>query len=358
MKQLALLIGIGLPSVAHAEDASEAKHAALVAVFAKQACIPPVSVVVDRKQKQENNYEVLLHQDGAAAIACAYLSSSMSAKAPAFACVSIDPASGALASRPPQLFAGNSYQVPSACALGYCRPNEKAKSDGSDLIAFSNDNTKLARVASDQDAKLEIYDVKTKKRLHAMTLEGGYNAADLIFHGDFVFATGYAAGPDGGVWMYNASKGKFIGTVGEVATGEDSSYVNISSGSYAVVDNALVVSDGGYEEARVDLTTGKITMRKLPRPAACTEKAWGATQEYDQIGDAGGAKPPAKCVQAVRAAQKTFWKVANPTPDAGFTKIGDKRYKLVHDKKGASLQVLDANATKPRTIKLATCKIK
>ena len=57
----------------------------------------------------------------------------------------------------------------------------------------------------------------------------------------------------------------------------------------------------------------------------------------------------------MRAAQKKFWPKAPAT--RGFLTVGGTGYKLKHGTK-AELLVLDANATKPRTVQLPVCKVK
>jgi hypothetical protein len=363
MKQVGLVIAASLvPVVAHADDPdpSEVKHATVVAAVGKQPCLPPAKIVVDKKQKIDITYGVALRADGTSAVVCAAQGGSYGADQSPFACFTVDPASGALASRPTKLFPGDSYRVPSACGLGYCRPKETTKpSEHGDLLALSNDGARVVRLdRSLEAAKLEVFDAKSKALQRSIPLEGGLEPADVIVHGDYIFVAAYAAGPDGGLWMYSASKGKSLGTVGTVTGDDDGGYVNISGGSYEIVDDKLIANDGGYEEATVDLATGKITTRSLPKPAACTDDAWMNVQSFDQIGDVGDGKPPAKCMKAIRAAQKTFWKKPAPKLDAGFTTIGDKRMKLDYSAKGAAVQVLDANAKKPRTVKLAVCKVK
>jgi hypothetical protein len=351
MIKLALVIAVSLvPRAVQAQDPADAKHATMVAAIAKLACVPPPKIVVDKKQQIENVYKLTLHADGTKPVICA-ARDGLANDAP-FACFTVDPATGALASRPTQLFPGSAYLVPSGCAHGFCRPKETVKPDASsEVLGFSNDGTRVARTGD----KLEIYDAKSKTLQRTIELEGGLQPTDLIFHGDLVFVAAMAAGPDGGVWMYSAGKGKLLGAVGPPPTADGASYVNISNGSYRIVDGkTLVVSDGGYEEATVDLATTKITMRSLPKPAACTDEAWQAVQSFDQIGEVDG-KPPAKCLKAVRAEQKKFWKAAPAKPNADFTLVGDASYKLRHDK-APTLQVLDANAKKPRTVKLAVCK--
>lgn len=93
--------------------------------------------------------------------------------------------------------------------------------------------------------------------------------------------------------------------------------MNLYGGSYELAGAThFVASDGGYEEATVDLTTGAISMRTLPKPAACSDDDLAAQQSTDIIGD--GEKVKAKCTKSVRAAQKKFWP---KSPARGFLTV-------------------------------------
>ncbi len=154
--------------------------------------------------------------------------------------------------------------------------------------------------------------------------------------------------------MWSATTGASRGPVG-VRSGEDVDPVNITSGGYALADAThLVVNDGGFSEAAVDAMTGTVTMRSLPRPAACSREAWAAQQNVDIIGPAGGDPPRGRCTRAVRAAQKAFWKSKAPT---GVVAVGGKRYAVRHTSTRAELLVLAAGATRPRSRSLPVCKL-
>ncbi len=364
MKRLVGVIGLVLaPSFAVADDDPGAgKHAAVLAAMAKTACVPPAQVVVSKKDDIVNLYSVALSVENNTLVACASRADNLqiaSAKKP-FQCWTIDPVTNALAARPAAFMPGRSYHVGSACAEGYCKPKEKPNPDATDVLGFSADGTKAARVV---DTKIQIFDAKTKAFQRELLLldentgnGNGFGATEIIFVGDTLVVTGYAAGPDGGAWIWNAKTGKLLGPVG-ASTG-DEPYVNIYGGGYELADAThFVAHDGGYEEATVDMTTGSVSMRMLPKPAACTDEDLMMQRSNDILDDgSGGGTVKAKCTKAIRAAQKKFWPKTPPV--RGFVaSVGGKSYKLKHGAK-TELLVLDANAANPMTVQLPVCKVK
>jgi hypothetical protein len=361
MKRLAFAITAlsVAPTVVIADDDPGAgKHAAVLAAMAKKACVPPAKVVVSKKDDVVNYYAAYLASENNALVACVSRTQTLeiAGAGKPFQCWTIDPTTNALAARSAAFVPGRSYRIPSGCAEGYCKPKEKPNPDASEeIVAFSADGTKVARVGE----TIQIYDAKTKAfqrefpMLDEKTGEGnGLGLGDVVYVGDTLIVVGYAAGPDGGAWIWNAAKGKYLGPVGS-RNGESGGYVNIYGGGYELADAThFVAHDGGYEEATVDMTTGAVSMRTMPKPDACTHEDLMAQQSLDIVGDGDKVKP--KCTKAVRAAQKKFWTKA---PLRGFLGVGGKGYKLKHGAK-AELLVLDANAAKPKTVQLPVCKLK
>ena len=344
---------------ARADDPGAAKHAAMLAATTKKPCVPPSQVRVDKDTT--NEYRLSLGIESGALALCASRVI-MGGPGEPFACWTVDPKTAALATRAPTLLVGTAYQVGSACRLGYCRPKEKPPANAAsvddepqDLLAISADGSKVA-IARFRSSELTIFDAKTKAFQRQFSLhddktgEGmGFDASDLVFVGDLVFAVGFAAGPDGGVWMFSASKGKLVGAVGP-----KDGYLSIYGGGYELADAShFVASDGGYNEATVDTATAAVTMKSLPRPAACTEDGWGRAMERDMNNDAS-VKVPQKCSKAIASAQAVFWP---KTPASGFKRFDGKGFKLRYDKK-AELLVLAADAKKPKALTLAVCNVK
>jgi len=363
MKPLALVIAtlVVTPRLAIAQEPAVARHAALLAAMAKQACVPPAKVVVNKREGVTNEYALFLGVEDATLVACATRRpGETGASAAPFACWTVDGTTGALTARPATMLAGRAYRVASGCAEGYCRPNETPApptEDLRELLAFSVDGTRVARLGS---ATIQLFDRATKAPRREVPLlddngEGtGLGVADIILAGDTVFVAAYAAGPDGHVWMWNATTGTSLGPVG-VRSRDEVDHVNITSGGFALADATHVVAtDGGYTEATVDAVTGKVARRTLPRPAACSVDDWTAQQDLDIIGPASGGAPRAKCTRAVRAAQRSFWKAKAPT---GMIAVGGTRYAMRHTNGRADLLVLAAGATKPRWRSLRVCKV-
>lgn len=361
---IAMVTFILAPQLVRADDdPGAAKHGAMLAAMSKKPCVPPAQVHVAKDTN--NEYRLSLGVEASALVVCASRTTFGAPQDP-FACWSVDPKTGALATRKPTLLAGTAYRVASACALGYCRPKQKppAKAEDApqDLLAISTDGSKVAiATGMNPDASsgmsLAIFDAKTKTFQREISLhddktgEGmGYEPADLVFVGDLVFVAGYAAGPAGDVWMFSASKGKPVGGVGP----KDNA-VNIYGGGYGLVDAThFRVSDGGYNEAIVDTTTAAVTMKSLPKPAACSQDDWERSMERDTLDDSS-IKVAKKCSKALASAKAAFWKTSSAP--SGFIRFDGKGFKLRH-KKTAELLVLEANATKPKALTFPVCNVK
>lgn len=354
---LSLVLALAPRLAAGDDDPGAGKHAQLVAAMTKAACVPPASVVVSKKDSVTNGYSVFLGVENNALVACASRSQSDVMDKP-FQCWTIDPTTNALAARPASLLPGHTYGVASACGEGFCKPKEKpaTTSDIPEILTVSADGSKVARFSAET---IQIFDAKTKafQREFPMMDKAGkgnpFGVHDAFYVGDMLVIVGLAAGPDGGAFLYNASKGTFVGPVGKGA-GADVGYVSVYGGGYELVDAThFVAHDGGYEEATVDLTTGAISTRSMPTPAGCTAEDVEKQRSFDNVGD--GEKPKAKCTKALRAAMKKFW--GKPPATQGMISVGGTGYKLVHGAK-AELLVLPAGAKKPKSVPLPVCKVK
>lgn len=350
-----------LPSLASAEDLFGERHAKLVATMSKKACVPPARLGTMKNDETANRYSLFVGGDGSNVVACAARAGDFGIGDKPFQCWTVDPKTGALATREVMFVPGHAYGVSSGCAEGYCKPGEKppTTTDHREVLAFSLDGSKVARTSGPD---ILIFDTKTKKferqfpMLDDQGNGNGLGTGDIIYVGDMLVVVGYAAGPDGGAFLWNASKGTFLGPIGKPANpGSDSvPYVNLYNGTYELVDAThLVVRDAGYEEATVDLTTGAISARSLPTPKGCTAAEVAEQQNIDIVGE--GDKPSARCRKALAAAQKKFWPA--PPISRGMITIGATGYKLVHGVK-AELLVLPAGAKKPRSVTLPVCKVR
>ena len=351
-----------LPSLAAAEDLFGERHAKLVATMSKKACVPPARLGTMKNDESANRYSLFVGGDSSGVIACAARAGFFGIGDKPFQCWTVDPKTGALATRDVMFIPGHAYGVPSGCAEGYCKPGEKppATTDHREVLAFSLDGSKVARTSG---SDILIFDTKTKKferQFPMMDDQGngnGLGTGDIIYVGDMLVVVGYAAGPDGGAWLWNASKGTFVGPIGRpVDPASDTvPYINLYNGSYELMDAThLVFRDAGYEEATVDVTTGAISTRSLPIPKGCTGAEVGAQQNIDIVGEAD-IKPSARCRKALAAARKKFWPA--PPVTRGMMDVRGTGYKLVHGAK-AELLVLPAGAKKPRRVKLPVCKVR
>ncbi|GEM_PF-6303589 len=361
MNRLVVSFAVALvlsPSFATAEDDLDAAtHAAVVAAMTKRACVPPGKVASSTEEGVITYYSAFVAAAGTELVACVSRTQPIETVGAAkpFQCWTVDPTTKALRTRPAAFVAGRAFRIPSACAEGFCKPQEKPTvGAGTEVFALSPDGAKAARIVR---GMIQIFDGKTKAFLREFPVldengEGtGLGSFDVILVGDTLIVAAFAAGPDGGAWMWNASTGKYLGAVGR--PGEGDGHVNLSAGSYGLVDAThFVAFDGGYEEAIVDMLTAKISTRVMPKPAACSDEDWFGQQIIDIIGF--GEPVKAKCTKAVRTAQKKFWRTA---PSPGFVNVGGRGYKLKHGTK-AELLVLEPKATRPKTVQLPICKLK
>lgn len=347
-----------IPSIASADDdPGAAKHALVVAAMAKSPCIPPPSIRLS-KQLGSSSYPAFIAADSGALVACvARDNNAINLTEKPFQCWTVDAATGALAARPVTFLPGRTYRVASGCAEGYCKPKEKpVKTEMTEVLAFSADGSKVARM---NEETILVFDAKTKafqREIPMLDKDGGGNGFgphDAVYVGDMLVVVGLAAGPDGGAWLYNTAKGALVGPVGK-GKAADVGYVNLFGGGYDLDDATHFVAADGYQEATVDLTAGTIAVRELPRPAACTEDDIQKQKQYEATED--GPKPGGKCSKALRAAQKKFF----PAPPAtrGMITVAGTGYKLVQLATKNQLLVFAAGAKKPKTVALATCKVK
>lgn len=360
---LALVALAASPSLAAAEDITGELHAKLVAAMTKKACVPPAEVVLSRRDGAAIRYELRIAAEGTSLVACAAHAGDFEVSDKPFQCWTIDPKTTALAARPVTFLPGNAYGVPSGCAEGYCKPKEKPPTtppDSRETLAFSLDGSKVARVALGGD--IQIFDAKTKAFLREFPMldkdgnGNGLGTGDVIFVGDMLIVVGYAAGPDGGAWLWNASKGTFLGPIGRAAPQgtEEVGYINLYNGSYELADAThWIARDAGYQEATVDLTTGAISSRAMPTPAGCTPADVAEQRNFDIIGES--EKVSAKCKKAIAAAKKKF--LPPPPATRGMITVDGTGYKLVHSAK-AELLVLRAGAKKPKKVQLPVCSLK
>jgi hypothetical protein len=111
---------------AQQQDLADTKHNTLLAEVSKKPCVPPPAVLVSKREELSNHYRIALGVEAGSLIACAArvpFTGIGAAQAP-FACWSVAPKTGALTTYKPTLLPGASQWTPSACALGYCRPNQ------------------------------------------------------------------------------------------------------------------------------------------------------------------------------------------------------------------------------------------